>query len=173
LLWFVFFNWFFFQFYHSTSSTFDCLLIKPCYLFWFVFYEIIVISWLESQVSQINHNGLRSFYCIFFFRLRFSQFHHSTIDLLRIEFYNLFNLFYLWLSWFYNLSQEFERLIQINLMLLSQHYFFKVLSWIFTSQTIFLSIIQIIFESFESIGSYRFNSHFFICIWNLNWIISS
>jgi hypothetical protein len=59
-------------------------------LFWFVFYKVILVSWPGSQILRVNLGKLKSFYYGFFF-----QFHHSTIDWLRIELHNLF-----WLAFY-------------------------------------------------------------------------
>jgi hypothetical protein len=55
----------------------------------------------------------------------------------------------------------------------SSQYFFKknISSWIFLSQIIFLSVVQVVFGLIKSIGSYQFNFDFFIFIWNFNSVI--
>jgi len=52
----------FFQFNHSTSSW---LGIRRHDLFWFVFYEVLSASWLESRVWRVNPVDLS----FFFFKL--------------------------------------------------------------------------------------------------------
>jgi hypothetical protein len=152
-----FFNWFFFQFHHSIFSTFDWLWIKFCHLFWFVLYEIILISLPKSWILRVNPSKLRSFYCVIFLNWFFFNFIIQQWFYWELSFIIYFNLFNFGLSWSHDPSQ----------------YFFKknISSWIFLSQIIFLSIVQVAFELIKSIGSYRFNFDFFIFIWNFNFVI--
>ena len=95
--------------------------------------------------------------CYFFRLIFFFNFIIQQWFFWELSFIIYFNLFNFGLSWSHDPSQ----------------YFFKknISSWIFLSQIIFLSVVQVVFGLIKSIGSYQFNFDFFIFIWNFNSVI--
>jgi hypothetical protein len=63
------------------------LSIRLYILFWFVFYEVIQVSWLESLVWQVSHVDLGYFFSYFNY---FFQFYFLKLSWLRILIYNFF-----------------------------------------------------------------------------------
>jgi hypothetical protein len=92
---------------------------------------VICFGLFSMKLSQFHDSGhgfcelTRVNLCHFIFI--FFQFHHSTMKLLRIELNNCFNLLYLGLSWFYDSSSRFRRLIRVDLICC----YLNIIFWIF------------------------------------------
>ena len=122
-----FFYWhLFFQFYHSTFSTFGWLWLD-CHFFG-------LFSIISSQSYDLGHEfyaltkvDLNRF-IVFFFRFFFSKFHHLRMNLLEIKHNNYFDLLYLGLSWFHNQNHEFKRLTRFDPLCCLLNIFFKMSS---------------------------------------------
>jgi hypothetical protein len=93
----VFFNWFFL----FSPLTLSWLEIEPHNLFLFPFYEVILVSW--SKFGRLIQVDLTYFLVEFYF-----QFHHSTLDWLRVRFNIFFLFFSIVLSWSHDLGSEFN-----------------------------------------------------------------
>jgi hypothetical protein len=77
---FLFLVSFFFQFYHLILGW---LRIKFHDLFKFAFYKLILISWLVSQVWQVNPSWLKLFLYIYIFNFISFQFYFFDIGLIK------------------------------------------------------------------------------------------
>ena len=73
-----FFNKYFFKFHHSTLSL---LKIRLYDLFWFTFYNVVLVSWPDSWVLRVNFIKIKSFYyVILFIYFQVSSFNNKLIE---------------------------------------------------------------------------------------------
>jgi hypothetical protein len=94
-----FFNWFFFNFILHYLGWLRIMLHN---LFRFNFYEVILVSWTESRIDELNYVDLDIFF-VFLLIFFFNCILQLKLDWLRIEFYNLFLFVLFWvilISWF-------------------------------------------------------------------------
>jgi hypothetical protein len=109
LSWVFFFNWYFFL-----ISSFNIELIDNYThdLFWFVFYEVILISWFESRIWRVNSVDSSFFFNFVnwcFFNFIFQHWVDYELDLIIY-----FCLFSMRLSRSYDLDHMFCKLTRVD-----------------------------------------------------------
>jgi hypothetical protein len=130
------FNWpLFFQFNHSTSSW---LGIRLHDLFWFVFYEVLLASWLESRVWRVNPADLSFFFKLFDWHFLYFMIRH-WFDC-ELGFMICFVLLSMRLS---SLMLE-SRVLRVNLGRLKLFHCVLFLNWFFFHfQPLIMSLLKI------------------------------